>query len=273
MTVQPKLCCAAWGWREWEAIDFFHAAANLGFPAVEVSMADNTPLHLTGSPTAARVAYIARTAERAGVTIACVSGYCDFGGDDHAHQFASIRRQVEVAADLGAFMLRLYTDWHGANYPDSHVPKVYDALRFCHDLAAIRGVVIVVENHGGMSATGAQCRELMAACAGPNLGLCYDASNFRWHGEDPLAALRLVLPDVRHTHWKDVRFGSDGQPYWCAVGKGTIQWPPIIAELRRANYDGYWAIEYEDPNNVVEGTQAALSGFQEAWSASEVKVS
>ncbi len=44
-------------------------------------------------------------------------------------------------------------------------------------------------------------------------------------------------------------------PEHCAVGEGVIDWAPIVEELLLGGYDGYWAIEYEEPDDVIRGTR------------------
>jgi sugar phosphate isomerase/epimerase len=63
---------------------------------------------------------------------------------------------------------------------------------------------------------------------------------------------------VNYTHWKDVRW-VNGETAYCAVGEGEIRWEPIIAELQRAGYAGYWAIEYEAPEDVERGTRDSFA--------------
>ena len=68
-----------------------------------------------------------------------------------------------------------------------------------------------------------------------------------------------ISPDseyVVYSHWKDVRLAA-GLWEYCAMGAGVIAWEPIVARLA-ASYDGYWAIEYEEPSDVERGTRASL---------------
>jgi sugar phosphate isomerase/epimerase len=39
------------------------------------------------------------------------------------------------------------------------------------------------------------------------------------------------------------------------VGEGVIDWAPIVEELLLGGYDGYWAIEYEESDDVIRGTR------------------
>lgn len=41
----------------------------------------------------------------------------------------------------------------------------------------------------------------------------------------------------------------------------NIDYRPIVAELRKRKYDGFWTTEYEDPSDVVEGTRDDLASL------------
>jgi len=42
------------------------------------------------------------------------------------------------------------------------------------------------------------------------------------------------------------------------VGEGVIDWAPIVEALTASDFDGYWAIEYENPPDAERGTKDSL---------------
>ncbi len=261
-----RFACAAWGFREMTLPEYFSAARKLGLEFVEVNVSPNTPKHLTWESGDDAIEEMTRQAEDAGVRVVALAGGNNFAAEDVVAEIASVKRQIDMAAAAGAEVLRIFAGWISASqFTDEHFHRISDAMEEVGEYGAEQGVCVAVENHGGITATGAQCRRLLAeAAAGmpvtrmaKPLGLNYDPANFRHAGEDALAALMVAGDLINYTHWKDVRYVGD-EPRYCAVGDGVIDWKPIVETLARNGYDGYWAIEYEETDDIIRGTRASL---------------
>ncbi len=262
-----KFACAAWGFREMSLPEYFEAAQGLGLDFVEVNVSPNTPKHLTYDATDAEIEVMVRRAADAGVTVVALAGGNDFAADDVAVEVAKVKRQIDMTAAVGAEVLRTFAGWVGASqFTDATFHRIAAALEQAGEYAASQGVAVAMENHGGITATGAQCRRLLAEAANgmpvttmaKPLGLNYDPANFRHAGEDALAALTVTAPLINYSHWKDVRYEGD-EPEYCAVGEGVIDWAPIVEGVLRSGFDGYWAIEYEEPSDIIRGTRDSLA--------------
>ncbi|HCA47441.1 MAG TPA: hypothetical protein DEP45_08820 [Armatimonadetes bacterium] len=260
-----KLACAAWGFRKMELPEYFAAAKEMGIDYVEVNLGPNSPGHLPFDATDADLECALRAAEDADVAIVALAGGNNFAAPDVEAEIAKANAQLEMCEALGAEVLRIFAGWvSAAAYTDATFERISDALREVGAYAAERGVAVAVENHGGVTATGAQCYRLLIepVCELDEewdlapLGLNYDPANFRHAGEDPLSALMVNADLIVYSHWKDVRYEGDA-PEYCAVGEGVIDWAPIVEELLLGGYDGYWAIEYEEPDDVIRGTRAS----------------
>ncbi len=265
-----KFACAAWGFREMALPEYFATARGLGLEFVEVNVSPNTPQHLTYDATDAEIAAMVRLAADEGVTVVALAGGNNFAAPDVDAEIARVRRQIDMTALAGAQVLRIFAGWvSAAQFTDATFHRISAALAAVGVYAAERGVCVAMENHGGITATGAQCRRLLSeAAAGMPvgrvarpLGLNYDPANFRHAGEDALAALMVTGDLINYSHWKDVRYEGD-RPQYCAVGEGVIEWAPIVQMLARNGFDGYWAIEYENEADVVRGTRDSLAHLQ-----------
>ncbi len=270
-----KLASAAWGFREMDLEEYFAAVKSLGIDYVEVNLGPNSPGHLAFDASDAELDAAARQAEDAGVEIVALAGGNNFAADDLDAEIAKVESQIDMCEALGAEILRIFAGWvSAAEYTDRTFERVSEALEEVAKHAGAHHVMVAMENHGGITATGAQCYRLLEETidrlptlpVDMPLGLNYDPANFRHAGEDPLSALMVTAETINYSHWKDVRY-VDGEPEYCAVGEGVIDWAPILALLVAENYDGYWAIEYEEAEDVVRGTRDSVEYIREALDA------
>ncbi len=94
----------------------------------------------------------------------------------------------------------------------------------------------------------------------PNLlGLCFDTGHYRFGGGEPLEAFTRYTDRIWHVHFKDCHLGianrsreegwdyfeSVGKGVFCELGKGEVDFPAFIAELRKRNYDGWIVVEQD----------------------------
>ena len=94
----------------------------------------------------------------------------------------------------------------------------------------------------------------------PNLiGLCFDTGHYRFGGGEPLEAFTRYTDRIWHVHFKDCHpdiaarsceegwdyFESVGNGVFCELGKGDVDFPAFITELRKRNYDGWIVVEQD----------------------------
>lgn len=257
-----KLACASWGFREHTLPEYFAAIKELGIDYAEVNLDEGVSKHLDPHNSDAELAAAVRQASDAGVEIVAIAGGNDFTAP-HASarqvEVDSVRRQIDVCAAVGATVLRLFAGWAG---PKAVCDETFGWVRECFEALAPHadelGVTLAMENHGGITATAAQCLRLLDGMP-PCVGLNYDPANFRHVDEDPLAALMVLREHIVYSHWKDVRL-VDGAWEYCGVGEGIISWKPVAKSIAES-YDGFWAIEYEEISDVVRGTRVSVEAL------------
>jgi sugar phosphate isomerase/epimerase len=263
---EVKFACAAWGFREMTLPEYFAAADDIGLEFVEVNVSPNTPKHLTYESTDDEVKQMVDDAEAAGVQVVALAGGNDFASPNVEDEIEKVKRQIDMTRLAGAEVLRIFAGWVGApQYTDATFARVVSALMEVGEYGAAKGVCVAVENHGGITATGAQCRRLLEipvesmpdALVSLPLGLNFDPANFRHAGEDALSALLVTSDLINYSHWKDVLYEGD-KPEYCAVGEGVIDWGPVVRTLLESGFNGYWAIEYENVADVVRGTRDSV---------------
>ena len=91
------------------------------------------------------------------------------------------------------------------------------------------------------------------------LGLVLDMGHYRFGGGDPLDALKKYGNRIWHIHFKDCHegvaarsrtekwdyFKSVGSGVFCELGKGMVDFPAIVAELKRQQYRGWIVVEQD----------------------------
>ena len=120
-------------------------------------------------------------------------------------------------------------------------------------------------------------RALAAINHHPHFGFNYDPSHPGYQGVDYIQFIRTFAKSIFHVHIKDAwwsrgtgeigvfgghsEFG-DARRYWDfrSLGRGDIEFEPIIVALNDANYRGPLSIEWEDSRmDRVQGTTEAYS--------------
>lgn len=91
------------------------------------------------------------------------------------------------------------------------------------------------------------------------VGLCLDMGHFAFGGGDPLTALKKYYDRIWHVHFKDYSstvgdasrkngydyFESVKQGVFCELGKGSVDFESIVAELRNRKYNGWIVVEQD----------------------------
>jgi inosose dehydratase len=111
----------------------------------------------------------------------------------------------------------------------------------------------------GYVETPAEIARLMALTDPGLLGLVFDCGHYRFGGGDPIEGLRKYGKRVWHFHFKDYHPGvgkqvaENGWDYFqalkkgvfCELGKGEVDFPSLMTELEKFDYDGWGVVEQD----------------------------
>lgn len=247
-----KVGCCAYSYRkyltgekpEMTLESFLDKAGEIGCDGVEI-----TSYYF---PTDMTVEYLNKLKRRAfllGLDVCSMSVGNNFvlpAGDGRNAQIAAVKKNLEFAAELGAPCMRVF----GGGLPkgtsaDDAVKWVGDCLNECTDSASQRGVMLALENHGGIPSTSEQVISIMSSVKSDWVGSNLDCGNFR--SADPYAEIARVAPYAITTHLK-----SEVSPLGKPKEKADVK--RIAGILKAAGYRGYLNLEYEgaeDPKTAV----------------------
>lgn len=233
-----RFTSSPWGFRYYGLSDYCRFMKGLGITDLCLMFGDPAtwPLALPSEGDAVTEA----AAVLAGLGVSCLEVATTTGAYD---------REIPLAAELGARYYRIVDGWER---DEESFRRVTLDLQEQSRRAAAAGVTIIVENHGGLLTTGANTRRFFEAIGASNVLLNYDPANYRFYGQDPLAALDDVLPLVAFTHFKNVRYDG-GKLQYCRLRDGVIDYVPIFARLL-PGYSGYIGLEYERETDAEAGT-------------------
>ncbi len=94
------------------------------------------------------------------------------------------------------------------------------------------GVRLVVKQHGGNTATGADISRIVADVADPAVWMCYDAGNvLDYENNDPIADIQTCWKDIRAFSIKDHRNFPEDQD--CGAGFGEIDHYKLLMPVMR----------------------------------------
>ncbi len=263
-----KLCCGAWGFREYSLEELCQATRRMGMKYVELNCTSHAAIdHLPQVPGPDELKRMQDAAAAAEVKVVAWCASNNFTTDDAAARQAGvdlIKRTIDAAAEGGVSVVRVFAGWDKfETLTSAKYEQCSAALRACGQHAEGTDVLVALENHGGPTATGAQVLRLLDGCDHPHVLANYDGGNFAHSREDPLGAYRVLRQKIGYTHWKDVRV-VDGELHYTDLKNGLSDWGPVVRELLADGYDGYWTIEYEEPADAEDGTLRCLEVINEA---------
>jgi inosose dehydratase len=135
------------------------------------------------------------------------------------------------------------------------------------------GLRTVFHHHcAGFVETPAEVETLLSRTDPELLGLCLDTGHLAFGGGDPLAMLRAEAGRVWHVHFKDCHpevaaatrreeldyFEAVRRGVFCELGRGSIDFGAVVAELERVEYEGWIVVEQDVLPGMGTPAESAL---------------
>ena len=164
-------------------------------------------------------------------------------------QIDTVLAGIDLAAAVGAPVSRIFG---GHLHPEDRAKpdvlkasfdRIIDALNIVVQAAEKSGVVLALENHGGLPASADEQIAVLEAINSPNLKATIDVGNYMQVKENGHESLRKVVDYAAYIHFKDNHWDTPIKA--CTLGDGDVDLAACLSILDEANYQGYIAIEYE----------------------------
>ena len=168
---------------------------------------------------------------------------------------AHTKQWVDHYALLGAPAIRIFA---GKGNGQEKLP---DTLKRCAQVceeacgyAAKKGVMLALENHGGVTALADDLLTIVKAVDSPAFGINFDSGNFR-SSEDPYAELAQIAPYAINAQIK-TEVTLNGK-------KQEADLERIVRILKDSGYSGWVALEYEGKEEPLKAIPGYLQQLKE----------
>ena len=137
------------------------------------------------------------------------------------------RKRIAQAAAAGIPFLLTF----GRTRPGEY-ERVIACLKAVGPVARDAGVTVVIKQHGGNTATGADCAKIIREVGDEGVRMCYDAGNvLNYESHDPIADIQTCVDDIRAFAIKDHRDWPKDED--CGPGFGEIDHYRLLHPVMR----------------------------------------
>ena len=152
-------------------------------------------------------------------------------------------KAVRWAADFGIAIVNTAIGGHASQDEDERA--FLQNVGELADVAEQAGVVVALEIHGEIMASGAKTLPLLERIGRDSIKVNYDTANVEFYsGELAVDDLERVAPLLAHVHLKDTT-GGKGVWNFPALGAGTVDFARVLEILDGAGYSGPYSVELE----------------------------
>ena len=195
-------------------------------------------------------------------SISVRSDMCRPTTEEREHELAGVKKWVDVAVKLGAGHIRVFVGVVPKGQTEEAAAGwVVDVLGRAAEYAGSRGIILGLENHGGITSRAERIVEIVKKVNSPWVGVNLDTGNF---DRDAYTQIAQILPHAVNVQLKtEIRGGADGK-------NEPADWDRLMKMIADGGYRGYLALEYEskdDPAKAMPALLAKLNTLARKYSA------
>src|SRR5574340_900504 len=169
-------------------------------------------------------------------------------------ELAGLRQWVDIAEKLGAGHIRVF----GGKIPkdateDQATGWVIEVLKRGAEYAGKKGIILGLENHGGVTEKAETIVKIIKAVDSPWVGVNLDTGNFI---HSPYESMALCMPYAASVQVK-VNIREQGKE------RVPSDWDRIGGMLVKSGYRGYLALEYEEKEDTSTAMPRLLKKLNE----------
>ncbi|HIE18878.1 TPA: sugar phosphate isomerase/epimerase [Candidatus Bathyarchaeota archaeon] len=238
-----KIGCAAYSYREYlnngrmKYEDFIEEAYQIGLDGVELT------LYWLPSKEASYFRKLKRLSLFRGLPISCAgisTNFCNPDVSERKKAIEAVKEGLKIAHELGAPCLRIFGGYVPEGYADAEAIKwIIESLNSCIEYAENNGVVIAMENHGGITSKADDVIKIVKGVGSPWFRVNLDLGNYR---ESTYEEIVKTVPYTVHIHAK-VRVAREEK----------IDYQRVKEILKSGGYNGFLSIEYEEKEDSKVG--------------------
>ena len=223
------------GKQEMDLFDFVDFCADQGLPGAEL-----TSYYFPEDVNRKYLLELKRHCHLRGISISGGAIRNDFCQQDEEKLEADIqhtRKWIDYYSVLGAPAIRIFAGKKKADEPlDAALNRCAKVCSQVCRYAARKGVMLALENHGGVTAYAKDLLSIVTQVKSPAFGINFDSGNFR-STEDPYQELEMIAPYAVNAQVKvEITIGGKKQ---------TSDLPRVVEILKNSGYSGWVALEYE----------------------------
>lgn len=185
---------------------------------------------------------------RLGISIsgtAIGNDFCLPEGDARQFQLQDCRNWIDYAAIMGAPVIRIFAGKvPKGDTEQAAVARCVAGINESVEYAASKGVILALENHGGITATADQMLGIIKQIDdSPFFGVNFDSGNFAT--EDPYGDLARIAPYAVNAQIKVMMRKPDRTKYAADLER-------VVGVLIDAKYRGFVTLEFEEEHPFDE---------------------
>jgi len=238
-----KIGCAAYSYREYlkdgrmKYEDFIEEAYKIRLDGIELT------LYWLPTKDKSYLRNLKRLALFHGLSVSCAgisTNFCNPNLSERNKEIEKVKEGLDIAYELGAPCLRVFGGYVPEGYAEEDAMRwVTESIQSCVGYAEDRGVVIAMENHGGITAKADNVIRIVEKVDSPWFRVNLDLGNYREFTYEDIAK---TVPYAVHTHAKV-----------SVAGGVKLDYKKIKEILESKGYNGFLSIEYEEKEDSKVG--------------------